>query len=179
MQRELRKLTRYRTTLMQERAAEVNRLQKTLEGANIKLAADATDVLGKSGRQIQEALVAGTSQAGDLAQLAKGRMRDKIPQLERALKGSFRQHQQFMVARHLAFIDAIDELVAQATAEIAKRLRPAERLRLASPAPGPCRPNSRGRRDKHHWKRSALLDRSHRPDELESVQPRHGQVSQH
>src|SRR5881275_749734 len=74
-QRELRELTRYRTTLMQERAAEVNRLQKTLEGANIKLAAVASDVLGKSGRQILEALVAGTSEAGDLAQLAKGRMR--------------------------------------------------------------------------------------------------------
>jgi transposase len=125
-QRELRELTRYRTTLMQERAAEVNRLQKTLEGANIKLAAVATDVLGKSGRQILEALVAGAAQPGDLAQLAKGRMRDKIPQLERALTGSFRPHQQFMVARHLAFIDAIDELVAQASAEIQERLRPAE-----------------------------------------------------
>ena len=125
-QRELRELTRYRTTLMQERAAEVNRLQKTLEGANIKLAAVATDVMGKSGRQILEALVAGTTEPGDLAQMAKGRMRDKIPELERALKGSFRPHQQFMVARHLAFIDAIDELVAQANSEIEERLRPAE-----------------------------------------------------
>jgi transposase len=125
-QRELRELTRYRTVLMQERAAEVNRLQKTLEGANIKLAAVATDVLGKSGRQILEALVAGGAVAGDLAQLAKGRMRDKIPQLERALTGSFRPHQQFMVARHLAFIDAMDEIVAQVSAEIAERLRPAE-----------------------------------------------------
>jgi transposase len=125
-QRELRELTRYRTTLMQERAAEVNRLQKTLEGANIKLAAVATDVLGKSGRQILEALVAGGTAAGDLAQLAKGRMRDKIPQLERALTGSFRPHQQFMVARQLAFIDAMDEIVAQVSAEIAERLRPAE-----------------------------------------------------
>jgi transposase len=125
-QRELRGLTRYRTALMQERAAEVNRLQKTLEGANIKLAAVATDVLGKSGRQMLEALVAGATEAGDLAQLAKGRMRDKIPQLERALTGSFRPHQQFMVARHLAFIDAMDEIVAQVSAEIAERLRPAE-----------------------------------------------------
>jgi transposase len=125
-QRELRELTRYRTSLMQERAAEVNRLQKTLEGANIKLAAVATDVLGKSGRQILEALVAGTNEAGDLAQLAKGRMRAKIPQLERALAGSFRRHQQFMVARHLAYIDALDEIVAQVSDEIAERLRPAE-----------------------------------------------------
>jgi transposase len=125
-QRELRELTRYRTTLMQERAAEVNRLQMTLEGANIKLAAVATDVLGKSGRQILEALVSGATEASDLAQLARGRMREKIPQLQRALAGSFRPHQQFMVARHLAYIDAIDELVTQVSAEIAERLRPAE-----------------------------------------------------
>src|SRR5206468_5729259 len=123
-QRELRELTRYRTAMLQERAAEVNRLQKTLEGANIKLAAVASDVLGKSGRQILEALVTGGSEAVELAQLAKGRMRDKIPQLERALAGTFRPHQQFMVARHLAFIDAIDETVAQVSAEIADRLRP-------------------------------------------------------
>jgi transposase len=125
-QRELRELTRYRTSLMQERAAEVNRLQKTLEGANIKLAAVATDVLGKSGREILEALVAGTNQAGDLAQLAKGRMRTKIPELQRALAGSFRPHHQFMVARHLAYIDAIDEIVVQVSGEIAERLRPTE-----------------------------------------------------
>jgi transposase len=125
-QRELRELTRYRTSMMQERAAEVNRLQKTLEGANIKLAAVATDVLGKSGRQMLEALVAGTSQAGDLAQLAKGRMRAKIPELQRALAGSFRPHHQFMVAHHLAYIDAIDEIVTQLSAEIAERLRQAE-----------------------------------------------------
>ncbi|MBV9580075.1 MAG: IS110 family transposase [Chloroflexi bacterium] len=125
-QRELRELTRYRTSLMQERAAEVNRLQKTLEGANIKLAAVATDVLGKSGRESLEALVAGTNQAGELAQLAKGRMRAKIPELQRALAGSFRPHHQFMVARHLAYIDAIDEIVAQVSGKIAERLRPAE-----------------------------------------------------
>ena len=125
-QRELRELTRYRTALLQERAAEVNRLQKTLEGGNIKLASVASDVLGKSGRQILEALVIGGGQAVELAQLAKGRMREKIPQLERALAGTFRPHQQFLVARHLAFIDAIDETVAQVSAEIADRLRPVE-----------------------------------------------------
>jgi len=125
-QRELRELTRYRTALLQDRAAEVNRLQKTLEGANIKLAAVASDVLGKSGRQILDALVAGGTEAGDLAQFAKGRLREKIPQLERALVGSFRPHQQFMVARHLAFIDAIDETVAQVSAEVAERVRPVE-----------------------------------------------------
>ena len=74
-QRELRDLTRYRTALVQERSAEVNRLQKTLEGANIKLAAVATDVMGKSGRQILAGLVGGATDAAALAQLAKGRLR--------------------------------------------------------------------------------------------------------
>jgi transposase len=74
-QRELRELTRYRAALLQDRAAEVNRLQQTLEGANIKLAAVATDVLGKSGREILAALVAGDTATDALAQLAKGRLR--------------------------------------------------------------------------------------------------------
>jgi transposase len=125
-QRELRELTRYRTALLQDRAAEVNRLQQTLEGANIKLAAVATDVLGKSGREILEALVAGDTAAEALAQLAKGRLREKIPQLERALAGRAGAHQRFLVARHLAQIDAFDETVAQVSAEIAERLRPFE-----------------------------------------------------
>jgi transposase len=153
-QRELRELTRYRTALLQERAAEVNRLQKTLEGANIKLAAVVSDVLGKSGRQILEALVAGGTQAGDLAQLATGRLRDKIPQLERALVGSFRPHQQFMVARHLAFIDAIDETVAQVSGEIAARLHPVEAdVELLDAIPGI------GRRTAEVWLAEVGTDR--------------------
>ena len=70
-----------------------------------------------------ETLVVGTSQADDVAQLAKGRMRAKIPELQRALTGSFRPHHQFMVARHHSYID---EIVAQVSGEIAERLRPAE-----------------------------------------------------
>jgi transposase len=131
-QRELRDLTRYRTALVQERSAEVNRLQKTLEGANIKLAAVATDVLGKSGRQILERLVGGATDAAALAQLAKGRLRQKLPQLERALVGRFGAHQRFLVARQLAHIDDLDETIAQVSAEIAERLGPfeAELVRL-------------------------------------------------
>jgi transposase len=81
-QRELRELTRYRTSLVRERTAEANRLQKTLEGANIKLAAVATDILGKSGRAMLEGLVSGTTDKAVLADLAKGRLREKIPQLQ-------------------------------------------------------------------------------------------------
>ena len=125
-QRELRELTRYRTGLLQARAAEINRLQKTLEGANSKLAAVASDVLGKSGRDILEMLVAGSTDATALAQLARGRLREKTAELERALTGSFGSHQCFLVARHWALIDAFDESVAQVSAEIEERMRPFE-----------------------------------------------------
>jgi transposase len=123
-QRQWRDLTRYRQTLVQERTAEVNRLQKVLEGANIKLAAVATDVLGKSGREMLEALVQGATDAQALADLARGRLRSKLPQLERALSGRFGAHQRFLIARQLAHIDALDELIADLDAEIAERLRP-------------------------------------------------------
>ncbi|HEY1243560.1 MAG TPA: IS110 family transposase [Hyphomicrobiaceae bacterium] len=125
-QRELRELTRYRTALADERAAEVNRLQKTLEGANIKLAAVATDSLGVSGRQMLEALVAGTTDAPTLAALAKGRLRAKLPQLEQALAGRVGPHQRFLLARQLAHIDFLDAQIVEVSAEIAERLRPFE-----------------------------------------------------
>jgi transposase len=123
-QRELRELTRYRTTLVRERTAEVNRLQKTLEGANIKLAAVASDVVGVSGRQMLAALVAGTTDGAALAHLARGRLREKLPQLERALTGRFGPHQRFLVAAQLAHLDFLDAAVERVSAEIAARLRP-------------------------------------------------------
>jgi transposase len=123
-QRELRELTRYRTTLIRERAAEVNRLQKTLEGANIKLSSVATDVLGVSGRHMLTALVAGTSDPASLAELAHGKLRDKLPQLERALTGRVGAHQRFLLAQQLAHLDALDELIERLSAEVQQRLRP-------------------------------------------------------
>src|SRR5918997_1882387 len=78
-QRELRELTRYRTSLVRERTAEANRLQATLEGANVKLASVATDILGKSGRAMLHALVGGATDAAALAELAQGRLRKKLP----------------------------------------------------------------------------------------------------
>jgi transposase len=136
-QRELRELTRYRTSLIRERTAEVNRLQKTLEGANIKLAAVASDVLGKSGREILTALVQGQMSAEAMAQLARGRLRDKIPHLERALAGRFGPHQRFLIAQQLAHIAFLDELIAQVSREIAERMRPfAEELARLDTIPG-------------------------------------------
>jgi transposase len=125
-QRELRELTRYRTSLVRERTAEANRLQKTLEGANIKLASVATDILGKSGREILAALVAGETDGAELAQLAQGRLREKIPQLERALVGSIGPHQRFLVAEQVAHVGFLDESIARVSAEIAERVHPDE-----------------------------------------------------
>jgi len=125
-QRELRELTRYRTSLLQERSAEVNRLQKTLEGANIKLAGVATDIMGKSGRDMLAALVAGQTDAAAVAQLARGKMREKLPQLEKALRGQFAAHQRFLVAQQLAHIDGLDDIIERVSAEIAERVQPFE-----------------------------------------------------
>ena len=123
-QRELRELTRYRTTLIRERAAEANRLQKTLEGANIKLGSVATDVLGVSGRHMLAALVAGTSDPASLAELARGKLRDKLPLLERALTGRVGAHQRFLLAQQLAHLESLDELIERLNAEVSARLRP-------------------------------------------------------
>jgi transposase len=125
-QRELRELTRYRASLVRERTAAANRLQKTLEGANIKLASVATDILGKSGRESLAALVAGETDGTVLAQLAQGRLREKLPPLERALVGCVGPHQRFLVAEQVAHIDHLDEAIARVSAEIAERVRPAE-----------------------------------------------------
>lgn len=125
-QRDLRELTRYRTTLVEERAAEVNRLQKVLEGANIKLASVASNVMGKSGREMLAALVEGQAQPEAIAELAKGKLREKIPQLRRALAGRFGPHQRFMLASQLAHIDFLDETLSQVSQEIDERLDPFE-----------------------------------------------------
>lgn len=125
-QRELREVTRYRRSLVDERTAEVNRLQQTLEGANIKLASVASDITGQSARAMLERLVAGVSDPALLAQLAQGRMKTKIPELERALAGRFGAHHRFLVARQLAHLDALDALIAEIDAEVANRLAPFE-----------------------------------------------------
>ncbi|HKC73506.1 MAG TPA: IS110 family transposase [Chloroflexota bacterium] len=123
-QRELRELTRYRTSLIRERAAEVNRVQKVLEGANIKLAAVASDLTGVSGRAMLAALLDGHMDAAAMAQLAQGKLRAKIPQLEQALVGQFGAHQRFMIAQQLVHIDTLDEIIARVSVEIAERVHP-------------------------------------------------------
>lgn len=121
-QRDLRDLTRYRVNLVQERARVVNRLQKVLEQANIKLASVASDVLGVSGRQMLEALVGGQTEATVMADLAKGRLRNKMGELEKALTGVVREHHRFLLAQHLAHIDFLDEQVDQVSSQIGQRI---------------------------------------------------------
>jgi transposase len=123
-QRELRELTRYRLALVRERSREVQRLQKTLEGANIKLGSVASDILGKSGREMLVGLIGGSTDAAALADLAQGQLRKKLPELERALVGRFEAHQRFLVARQLSHLDDLDGVIAEVSAEIAERLDP-------------------------------------------------------
>lgn len=124
--RELRDLTRYRTKLGDERQSEVNRLQKVLEDANIKLASVATDVMGVSGRAILEELVRGTTDPQTLAELAKGRLRDKQALLVKALQGRIRSHHRFMLAQHLSHIDFLDEAIERLDVQIEEQMRPFE-----------------------------------------------------
>jgi len=121
-QRALRDLTRYRTTLVQERVRLINRVQKLLEGANIKLASVVTDITGVSARAMLEALGAGQDDARLMAELARGRLRHKLPELEKALTGLVEPHHRFLLSQQLAHIDFLDEQVSTISAEIARRM---------------------------------------------------------
>jgi transposase len=121
-QRDLRDLTRYRTKQIQERTREMNRMQKLLECANIKLSSVATDIFGVSGRAMLEAIVEGHADPETMAQLAKGRLRNKLLELEKALTGLVRDHHRFLLARQLAHIDFLDEHIAEVSAEIERRI---------------------------------------------------------
>ncbi len=110
-QRDGRDLTRYRTKLVQERVREVNRVQGVLERANIKLASVASDIMGVSGRAMLEALIAGKADPATMADLAKRRMRSKIPLLEQALTGVVRDHHRQLLALQLGHIDFLDEQI--------------------------------------------------------------------
>ena len=123
-QRDLRDLTRQRTNLVQDRATVVNRLQKVLEWANIKLSAVATDVTGVSARAMLEAILAGKTTPATLAALAKGRLRNKRSELERALHGIVRDHHRFLFAQHLAQLDFLDEQIALFDTEIERQMTP-------------------------------------------------------
>ncbi len=127
-QRALRDMTRYRTTLVQERTRLVNRVQKLLEGANIKLSSVATDIMGMSARAMLAEIAAGRANARFLADLARGRLRAKIPQLEKALTGLVMPHHRFLLAKQLVHIDFLDEQIEEISAEIGRQLEAMSRL---------------------------------------------------
>ena len=136
-QRELRELVRYRRTLIQERAQVVNRIQKLLEGANIKLSSVATDVVGVSGRAILESMVQGIQDPHVLANLAKGRLREKRAALEEALRGLMGPHQRLLLQSHLRHLDFLDAEIAGLDGEVATRMTPFESaLSQADSVPG-------------------------------------------
>ena len=123
-QRELRELVRYRKELVRERAREVNRLQKVLEGANIKLGDVATDVMGKSGQAMIEALVVGETDPELLASLAKGRLKKKSEQLASALRGLIGPHQRMILGAQLEHIRFLDKQIERLNREVEERMRP-------------------------------------------------------
>ena len=120
--RQLRDLTRYRKTLVQQRAQQINRLQKVLETANIKLAAVATDVLGKSGRDMLNCIIGGEQDPDALAELARGRLRAKLPDLRLALEGRVEPHHQFLLQQILAHTDFLEQSIEKVQQEIDERL---------------------------------------------------------
>jgi transposase len=127
--RELRDLTRYRKRLIQAHSAECQRIQKTLEDAGIKLDSVATDVLGVSGRAMLEALVAGERDPGVLAELAKGRLRSKLPQLRQALRGRFRAHHALLVRLALAHLEHLEGAIAALDRRVDEVIAPFARAR--------------------------------------------------
>ena len=136
-QRELRELTRYRKSLIEERAREVNRIQKVLEGANIKLGSVVSNVLGKSGTRMLQALAAGTTDPAALAALADERLRATPEDLQRALQGLMGAHQQFLLRQQLQHLAALDRQIADLDAEVEARLAPFEPTReLLESIPG-------------------------------------------
>lgn len=135
--RELRNLTRYRKAQIEERTREAQRLDKVLQDAGIKVSSVASDVLGVSGRSMLEALVRGTHDPELLAQLARGRLRQKLPALREALEGRFSAHHALLVGQILAHIDFLDETIESLSSAIDEAIAPfADKVELLDTIPG-------------------------------------------
>lgn len=135
--RELRDLTRYRRKLVESQTAERNRLLKLLETANIKLASVASDVFGVSGRRMLRALIAGKATPQEMAELAKGRMRTKIPELGPALEGKLEEHHRFLLRLQLDRLQAAEKDLGVLEQRIQENLKPyAAQLALLQEIPG-------------------------------------------
>ena len=124
--RELRDLTRMRASLAQERSSVINRIEKTLEDTNLKLGVVASDVVGASGRAMLAAIVRGETDPAVLAELAKGTLRNKIPQLKLALEGRITGHHRFLLQQWLDMLDFLDHKIALLEERIVENSRPFE-----------------------------------------------------
>lgn len=135
--RDLRDLTRHRTTLLQERTRVVNRVHKVLEDANIKLSAVVSDIMGVSGRAMLRALIAGEADATRLADLAQRRMRRKRERLQAALTGRVRPHHRYLLQSLLTHVEFLDAQIRDLDAQIEEHLRPfAAELGFVQTIPG-------------------------------------------
>jgi transposase len=135
--RELRDLTRHRSKLSQQKGSVVNRIQKVLEDANIKLSSVATDIMGVSGREMLESMIAGEEDPGTLADLAKRRLRSKIPELTLALEGKLTSHHRFLLSLMIRQLKDIESYIEELSAMIEEKMRPFdEELRLLVTIPG-------------------------------------------
>jgi len=136
-QRELRELVRYRKSLINERAREVNRLQKVLEGCNIKLTSVVSDITGMSAKSMLKAIIDNVADPVVIAELAKGKMKNKRKELEKALVGLVGPHQKMLLTKQLKHIDFLDQQIAELDQEIEARLHPfEEELELLDTIPG-------------------------------------------
>jgi transposase len=135
--RTLRNLTRYRKSNIRDRQREANRLHKIMEDTGIKLDCVATDLLGKSGRAMLDALVSGTTDPQVLADLARGQLRTKLPALREALEGRFDSEHALVVGQILAHIDFLDESIDRLSAAIEEQIAPfAAAVELLCTIPG-------------------------------------------
>ena len=120
-QRELREMVRYRNEIVNERARELNRIQAVLEGANIKLGSVITDISGKSGIAILHAIISGKTDEEYLSSLTYGKLKEKIPQLQKALKGTVGEHQMQMLRLQLEHIDFLAHSISEMDEDIKKK----------------------------------------------------------
>lgn len=141
-QRALRELTRYRSTLVRERSRVVNRVEKLLESTNIKLSSVVTDVLGVSAKAMLTELAAGATDPQALAELAKGRLRNKLKELEAALSGTVAEHQRFILAQQLGHIDFLDEQIEALSQEISRQLERMSQPPTDEDGAGPTEPGA-------------------------------------
>ena len=136
-QRELKEIVRYRRSIVQERARELNRIQTVLEGANVKLSSVVSEINGKSSRDMLDMLAAGCNDIKAIADKARRQMRKKIPEIEEALHGFIAEHQRLMLRLMLKHIDTLDEQIFELDQEIRSKMNLVnEQVYLVDSIPG-------------------------------------------